>query len=234
MFTDHKLNQFSSPVSALPDEPRLKPDELKRHFDASPEELRAKHNELCDALHAASAAAKLGFIRTAGIPSDTVQGALESVQKQVSDATAGQLPSGSVSMDKLAQDVRNWIGDAPEKTQQLWPRTAALESTTAALQNRDNQLQAAIDAKTRISMGTYQGNGAPVQHIALPFTPQAVLVLIADANKFGPFLAYTGRPWSYNFQTGLLCTSGGFDVMGSSVVNGPNDVNRSYVYIAFA
>lgn len=237
MFSDHRLNQFSSPVAALPDEPRLKPDELKRHFDASPEELRQKHNALCDALQGVSAAVQLGFIRTAGIPADNVQGALESVQKQVSDAATGELPAGSISMDKLGQDVRSWIGDTPEKTQQLWSRTASLEQTAGALQNRDNQLQAAINANTRIAVGTYAGNatgyGSVVQHIALPFTPRAVLVLYCSS-RYSPCCALAGVPWMHGNEVGLVCTENGFDAIGDGKSSGQNDSMLSYVYLAFA
>ena len=83
------------------------PDELKQYFDSSPEELRQALNALCDALTAATAAADIGFAQTAGVPESTVQEAIENVQAQVTAAIIGSIPSGSIDMDKLAQDVRN-------------------------------------------------------------------------------------------------------------------------------
>ena len=62
---------------------------------------------LCDALGDFSAAAKMGYRESAGVPAKTVQDAIENVQKQLRDVTMGTLPSGCVTNDKLAQDVRD-------------------------------------------------------------------------------------------------------------------------------
>ena len=48
MFTERKIEKFQQTVSALPDTPNLSAAELKRRFDACPEELRAALNGVCD------------------------------------------------------------------------------------------------------------------------------------------------------------------------------------------
>ena len=110
-FSPNKLEQFSKKISSLRDQPNMQPNELKAYFDSSPEEVRQAHNSLCDALTTATtqstAAANIGFSRTAGVPADTVQAAVENVQSQLTDAVLGNIPSGSVTGDKLAQDVRD-------------------------------------------------------------------------------------------------------------------------------
>lgn len=106
MFKDHQLAAFSQPITSLPDTPNLPAQTLKERFDACPQELRESYNGLCAALDDISAARQLGFQRSAGVPADTVQSAIESVQLQVADAVMGVIPSGSVTGDKLAADVQ--------------------------------------------------------------------------------------------------------------------------------
>ena len=106
-FDPLKITALTKKIIALPDQPNMQPDELKQYFDSSPEELRAAINALCDALTAPTASANLGFAQTAGIPVSTIQAALEHLHQQLTNAVMGQIPSGSVTGDKLAQDVRN-------------------------------------------------------------------------------------------------------------------------------
>ena len=47
-FSDHKITQFTHKITDLPDQPTLAPNELKAHFDSSPEELRQAVNGICD------------------------------------------------------------------------------------------------------------------------------------------------------------------------------------------
>ena len=105
-FTDHKLETFTKKISDLPDEPKLLPNELKAYFDSSPEELRQAHNDLCESLDQIQASA-VHFTMTAGVPEENVQDAIENVQSQLDAAVMGNIPSGSVTGDKLAQDVRD-------------------------------------------------------------------------------------------------------------------------------
>lgn len=48
MFTERKIEKFQQTISGLPDTPNLSAAELKRRFDACPEELRKALNGACD------------------------------------------------------------------------------------------------------------------------------------------------------------------------------------------
>ena len=173
-FSANKQDTYEKRIASLPDQPNMQPDELKAYFDSSPEQLRQAHNGLCDALTEAtsstSAAANLGFQRTAGVPADNVQAAVENVQAQLDAAVMGNIPSGSVDGDKLAQDVRD--------------RLTAIESAAASeasiRQSTDSSLQSQITSlslgKCEVIAGTYTGDGQPVRLISLGRKPKAVYV----------------------------------------------------------
>ena len=173
-FSANKQDTYAKRIASLPDQPNMQPNELKAYFDSSPEQLRQAHNGLCDALTEAtsgtSAAAGLGFQRTAGVPADTVQAAVENVQAQLDAAVMGNIPSGSVTQDKLAQDVRDRF-TAIESA-------AASEASTRA--SKDSNLQSQINSlnatKCEVYIGSYTGNGANSQYIQLDFAPKAVLL----------------------------------------------------------
>ena len=101
-FEANRQQVFSKRIVDLPDQPDMSARDLKAYFDSSAEELRQSFNGLCDALSDFSAAAKMGYHESAGVPAQTVQGAIENVQKQVHDASVGKLPSGCVDGDNLA------------------------------------------------------------------------------------------------------------------------------------
>lgn len=176
-FSDHKIEAFTHKISDLPDQPNMQPEELKAHFDSSPEELRQALNALCDALAAQTAAADIGFAQTAGVPETTVQEAIENVQSQVTEAIIGSIPSGSITGDKLAQDVRD--------------RFSAIESAataeSSARASADSQMQSQISAqntrlgtvetqKCEIDFTTFEGDGTTNRLVSLGYRPKAVLV----------------------------------------------------------
>ena len=106
-FEAYRQGTFTKRLADLADQPNMQAHELKAYFDSSPEELRQSFNRLCNALGEFTAAAKMGYTASASVPANTVQAAIENVQKQVQDAVMGNIPSGSVDGDKLAQDVRD-------------------------------------------------------------------------------------------------------------------------------
>ncbi len=177
-FSDHKIEAFTHKISDLPDEPNMQPEELKAHFDSSPEELRQALNALCDALAAQTAAADIGFAQTAGVPETTVQEAIENVQSQVTEAIIGSIPSGSITGDKLAQDVRDRFS-AIESAAASEAGTRA--SADSDLQNQINthtgQITILQTAKAEIACGYYEGDEAATRFISLGRTPKAVLLL---------------------------------------------------------
>lgn len=178
-FAANKIDDFTHKISDLRDQPNMQPSELKAYFDSSPEEVRQAHNNLCDALCASDAASGIGFQRTAGIPSDTVQSALENVQSQVTAAIIGSIPSGSIDNDKLAQDVRDHF-TAIENAAATEASTRAssdnnLQGQINTLNGRMATAEAAIARKCEIQIGSYSGNGT-TQTIVLGYQPLAVLV----------------------------------------------------------
>ena len=240
-FSDHKIEAFTHKISDLPDQPNMQPEELKAHFDSSPEELRQALNALCDALAAQTAAADIGFAQTAGVPETTVQEAIENVQSQVTEAIIGSIPSGSVTQDKLAQDVRD--------------RFAAIESSAAAEESarasKDSNLQNQIDthtgqitilqtAKAEIACGYYEGDEAATRFISLGRTPKAVLLLSQAwglSYRLSEYcyggLAVTGSPVYYwNQNNALVIVENGFEVYYQIGKNLATNALGRYHYIA--
>ncbi|MGO5094985.1 hypothetical protein ACTQ34_04040 [Agathobaculum sp. LCP25S3_E8] len=241
-FSQNKLLNFSKKISSLRDQPNMQPSELKAYFDSSPEELQQAHNGLCDALAAISAAAGLGFQRTAGVPADTVQAAVENVQSQLTDAVLGNIPSGSVTGDKLAQDVRDRLAAIES--------TAAGEASTRAsadsnLQQQINTHSTQIAAKCEVYIGSYVGDGIEQRTFNLGFQPKALLLLnqrgVTNDNGYGfgglalPNMACGPRE---DFP-GLIINANGFtvyqksDFSGAYIYRNYNQSDMGYCYIAF-
>ena len=215
-FADNKLSSFTKKIIDLIDQPNMQPDELKAYFDSSPEEVRQAHNALCDALTtattAATAAANLGFQSTAGVPADNVQDAIEDVQSQLTDAVLGNIPSGSVTNDKLAQDVRDHFTTIETAASSEASTRASADSS---LQSQINTHTTQISSKCEAYVGSYTGNDQASQYIALPFAPKAVLV----CNKYGDFhsLPYlSGGMALAGFNFGIEISGNGFYVKTTS------------------
>ena len=237
-FSDHKIVGFTHKISDLPDQPNMQPEELKAHFDSSPEELRQALNALCDALAAQTAAADIGFAQTAGVPETTVQEAIENVQSQVTEAIIGSIPSGSITGDKLAQDVRDRL-TAIESA-------ASGEASTRA--SADSSMQSQISAlsttKCEVYCGFYTGDGTENRTISLSKTPRAVLVMtnsgmMYTSSSHGTYggLAVTGSPVIYQSDTqqAVSIVSNGFQVTHGGQYNClmTNVSDTVYNYIAF-
>ena len=221
-FADNKLSSFTKKIIDLIDQPNMQPDELKAYFDSSPEEVRQAHNSLCDALttatSAATAAANLGFQTTAGVPADNVQDAIENVQEQLDAAVMGNIPSGSVTGDKLAQDVRDRFA-AIESAATGEANTRA--SGDSNLQNQINAHSSQIAAKTEIITGTYTGDGQAIRLINLGRKPKAVYVChsygitMSSAYRYGG-LALDGHPAGPPSTPTVTVTNQGFQVYVTS------------------
>lgn len=237
-FSDHKIVGFTHKISDLPDQPNMQPEELKAHFDSSPEELRQALNALCDALAAQTAAADIGFVQTAGVPETTVQEAIENVQSQVTEAIIGSIPSGSITGDKLAQDVRDRFSAIES--------AAASEASTRA--SADSSMQSQISAlsttKCEVYCGFYTGDGTENRTISLSKTPRAVLVMtnsgmMYTSSSHGTYggLAVTGSPVIYQSDTqqAVSIVTNGFQVTHGGQYNClmSNVSDTVYNYIAF-
>ena len=216
-FEANRQQVFSKRIVDLTDQPYMSARDLKAYFDSSAEELRQSFNGRCDALIDFSAAAKMGYRESAGVPAQTVQGAIENVQKQVRDASVGKLPSGCVDGDKLAQDVRNRltaIEHAAETDSNA--RTAAATD----LHNDMNTVKTTLTVKTACHFGTYTGDGTEKRTISLGYHPKAVLVFREGCYTGYSSAIYGGLasedvPLMYGDSVGLGVTADGFQLLNS-------------------
>ena len=231
-FSDHKIVGFTHKISDLPDQPNMQPEELKAHFDSSPEELRQALNALCDALAAQTAAADIGFAQTAGVPETTVQEAIENVQSQVTEAIIGSIPSGSIDGDKLAQDVRDRFSAIESAaTTEASARASADSNLQSQISTHTTQIAALTASKCELYFGSYTGNGDESQYISLGFTPKAVICandrgMISRMNYPEGAIALPGT------EGGLVIEGNGFRVYYSSNSYWNNTSNTTYHFIA--
>ena len=232
-FSANKQDTYEKRIASLPDQPNMQPNELKAYFDSSPEQLRQAHNGLCDALTEAtsnaSAAANLGFQRTAGVPADDVQAAVENVQAQLDAAVMGNIPSGSVDGDKLAQDVRDRF-IAIENAARSEASTRS--SGDLNLQNQINAHTTQLEAKCEVVFGSYSGNGQASQFISLGFSPKAIIVAQSDGTMINGNRIQGGFVLP-GASGGVAIEGLGFRALYSDDRYWTNVYNRQYYYIAF-
>lgn len=243
-FSDHKIEAFTHKISDLPDQPNMQPEELKAHFDSSPEELRQALNALCDALAAQTAAADIGFAQTAGVPETTVQEAIENVQSQVTEAIIGSIPSGSITGDKLAQDVRDRLTAIESAAaSEAVTRASADSSEASARESTDTNLQNQINTKCRFIYGSYTGDDTAARQIVLGCRPKAVWLctsygsIYADGSRtYYGGLALDGHPAGNQSQPNFQITDNGFEVYVNRESSNNIETNGSsttYYYIAW-
>jgi len=96
-------------VGKLGDEPNeddgLDAAGLKAVFDQAGKLCKAAINKLIGELGSAAAAASVGFTRSASVPADNVQDAIENVQQQITGVSQGAVPNNSISTEKLEDDA---------------------------------------------------------------------------------------------------------------------------------
>ncbi len=216
-FEANRQQVFSKRIVDLPDQPDMSARDLKAYFDSSAEELRQSFNGLCYALSDFSAAAKMGYHESAGVPAQTVQGAIENVQKQVRDASVGKLPSGCVDGDKLAQDVRNRLTAIEHAAES---ETNARTAADTNLQSDMNTVKTTLTVKTACHFGTYTGDGTEKRTITLGYHPKAVLVFregcyTGYSSAIYGGLASENVPLMYGDSVGLGVTADGFQLLNS-------------------
>lgn len=107
-----KIPALDSCISSLDDQPGLSAADLKAYFDQNPEHLRRAHNSLADALTNVDAAAELGFHATDGVPANTIQQAVESVQQQLGSVALGAVPDASIPAEKLTSAVQQQLNQS--------------------------------------------------------------------------------------------------------------------------
>ena len=233
-FESYRQGTFTKRLADLPDQPNMQAAELKTYFDSSPEELRQALNRLCDALGEFSAAAKLGYTASAGVPAQTVQDAIENVQKQVRDASVGKLPSGCVDGDKLAQDVRDRFTSIATSVNQ---EAAAREKADTALQQNQVAMASTLALKAEVTAAAYVGDGQTKRAFDLGFQPKAVILMREGhythySNTIYGGIATQDKPIAYSDRNALAITENGFEVlqMAGCMLN---QDTCSYTYVAF-
>ena len=235
-FSANKQDTYEKRIASLPDQPNMQPDELKAYFDSSPEQLRQAHNGLCDALTEAtsgtSAASGLGFQRTAGVPADNVQAAVENVQAQLDAAVMGNIPSGSVDGDKLAQDVRDrFIAIENAAKSEASARASKDSNLQSQIDTHTSQISSLTATKCELYYGSYVGDGIASRFISLPFTPKAVICAdnlgqISRLNRPSGSIALPGT------VGGLTIQPNGVQIVQDSDNFLLNTYQTTYFYIA--
>lgn len=235
-FSANKQDTYEKRIASLPDQPNMQPNELKAYFDSSPEQLRQAHNGLCDALTEAtsnaSAAANLGFQRTAGVPADDVQAAVENVQAQLDAAVMGNIPSGSVDGDKLAQDVRDrFIAIENAAKSEASTRSSGDNNLQEQINTHTAQISSLTTTKCELYYGSYDGNDEPSQYISLGFAPKAVLCAQSDGQiaQLGRSVGAIAFPGT---EGGLRIEGNGFRVYYNNDYHWNNASMRTFMFIA--
>ena len=156
---------------------------------------------------------------------------LDSVRDKISFLRKN-IPSGSVTQDKLAQDVRDRF-TAIESA-------ATAEASTRA--NGDNNLQSQINTHTsqissltatkcELYFGSYQGNDADSQYISLGFAPKAIICADSSGQMYDSArsIGAVAFPGS---KGGLEIEGNGFRVYLSGNYYWNNVSYRTYYFIA--
>jgi hypothetical protein len=107
--TDYKITDAQvaeNGLVAAPDKLTGDPDENKALFDKLVREIvKEALNDIVDALTASGGAGEIGFDPTAGVNENNVQDAVENVQAQLAAYALGEIPDGSITAAKLAEDA---------------------------------------------------------------------------------------------------------------------------------
>lgn len=74
---------------------------LKAAFDQAAENIKTAVNQMIGQLESSGGAAEIGFRRSAEVPADTVQDAIENVQSQIAGVALGSIPDGSITPEKM-------------------------------------------------------------------------------------------------------------------------------------
>lgn len=243
MLENFIINRFQKLLSDLPDVPQLSAQELKRYFDASPEELKNALNGVIDTLMSTGGAKDIGFEESDKVHAGNVQDAILNVQGQIKDVALGQIPEGSVGEKQLAGGIlEKWTVEASERkaadtalSNRINAANSTLTSTKNTLQKSITEVKATADnalslvsLKAEFLLGQYAGTGTSYNTIELGFKPRVVFVTSGEyyAHAIGDMTSP---------GIGLLAT--GFqmyqyaDDMRIKIRMSFNDPRRIYYYI---
>lgn len=119
-----KLDDYPNDVGGL------SADELKAKFDEAGETIAEYLNET---LLPAITAENTPFASTDGIKADTVQAAIMALYSQLQGLVLGAIPNGSVTLVKLADDVRTTLTNLAEKDTEIAESVDTLSTQLATI-----------------------------------------------------------------------------------------------------
>ena len=146
----------------------------------------------------------------------------------------GQLPSGCVDGDKLAQDVRDRFTSIATSVNQ---EAAAREKADTALQQNQVAMASTLALKAEVTAAAYVGDGQTKRAFDLGFQPKAVILMREGhythySNTIYGGIATQDKPIAYSDRNALAITENGFEVlqMAGCMLN---QDTCSYTYVAF-
>ena len=128
-FSDHKITQFTHKITDLPDQPTLAPNELKAHFDSSPEELRQAVNGICDDASRLEA-------RVEGIVVDTFGDTID--REMLSDELAAELDAKATQVALTSETTA--LKNRVSSLEQAMPKKAQVIYGTYTGDGTENRL----------------------------------------------------------------------------------------------
>jgi hypothetical protein len=230
------------------DYPAWPPLQTKTNMNARDEELRLALNAVVNLLNAvtdgASGADSIGATAISTSPA-TVQGILEWLHDQILAIVAGGIADGSVTIPKLSFDpatqteLNTAVSTLNSAIALLIPLTQKGAANGIAPLGADTKVPLTYMSSTFVT-GTYTGNGAASQDIALGFQPSAVYVTNQKAQQYNySGLAITGINYMVGTLNAISVIATGFRVYEDETDGSywgrvfMNNSGQSYSYIAF-
>lgn len=153
-----KITQDLAVIQKLDDYPNdvggLTAAQFKAKFDEAGLSLQTYIN---DVLIPALIAANIPFTPTAGVNETNVQAAIANVQAQIVAAVAGTIPDGSVTLAKLAQEVKDALSELQTSDTTLGNAVTALNT---------NKADKAQTADVTLTVAGWTGTAAPYSWVA--------------------------------------------------------------------
>ncbi|MFR9162188.1 MAG: hypothetical protein ACLVJ8_18405 [Ruthenibacterium lactatiformans] len=210
-FQEHKITEYAASIAALPDKIENRAEWLKKQFDARTDsEVKDKHNGLCDALEAETAAADIGAAAPEGVtavPAGKLQAVLDGLRDLVKahtdradnphGVTAAQAGAYSKAetdaaisakvVELGAGDMAKSIYDPGNEQQPLLPRNGDGSNVTASFTEaeQDADIQTGEEltvlfGKIKKRFSTYDADGDGVVDRAADSVKLAGLTPIID------------------------------------------------------
>lgn len=238
-----KLEQDMAIIQKLDDEPNdvggLTAAELKAKFDEAGETIKTYINEK---LIPSTTAENIPFAETPEIPADTVQGAVEAVQKQLGEAVMGQVPDGSITPEKLAPETLEPYSTKEELESAVAGVETALEETSKTLEKdiEENRAESWKVGDVRHSARTDLGekwllcNGEVVDSAEYPELDEILLHTVGSTLKVkdtGGGDSSNGTLYGAASDGETLVAAGGVNGSGTPLVYAANHPDHTWTRV---